>query len=194
MASPYPPQRGGQGEEGPNKDKPANHSHYLYNKNFCPLAAALRKNMTKAEACLWKYVLRAPLTGRAGMMKGYTFNRQRPVMDYIADFVCKKLCLVIEVDGITHHEEKTHQKDRKKEGDLEKAGFKVVRFTDEEVLNNIEGVRGALESCVEEREKELGLPPPDPPQEGDSAPSTATEIISRLILKEASLSSYSTKP
>jgi very-short-patch-repair endonuclease len=57
-------------------DKATKRNHYLYNKNLRPLAGALRKNMTKAEACLWKYVLRAPLTGRAGMMKGYSFNRQ----------------------------------------------------------------------------------------------------------------------
>jgi len=65
--------------------------------------------MTKAEACLWKYVL------PAGMMKGYTFNRQRAVMNYIADFSCKKLCLVIEVDGITHQQEEVYLKDKKKE-------------------------------------------------------------------------------
>jgi very-short-patch-repair endonuclease len=86
-------------------------------------------------------------------------------MDYIADFFCKKLCMVIEVDGITHYEKETHLKDRDKERELERAGFKVVRFTDEEVLNNIEGVRGALESCVEEREKELGFTSPRSPSE-----------------------------
>jgi hypothetical protein len=86
-------------------------------------------------------------------------------MDYIADFFCKNLCLVIEVDGITHYEEETYLKDRNKERELEKAGFKVVRFTDEEVLNNIEGVREALESCVEEREKELGFASPRSPSE-----------------------------
>jgi very-short-patch-repair endonuclease len=154
-----PSTRGTKGEGGSNMDKAIRQSHYLYNKNLRPLAGALRKNMTKAEACLWKYVL------RAGMMKGYTFNRQRPVMDYIADFFCKKLCLVIEVDGVTHQQDGTYLKDRKKEGDLEKAGFKVVRFTDEEVLSNIEGVRGALESCVEERGKELGFTSPKSPSE-----------------------------
>ena len=49
--------------------------------------------MTKAEACLWKYVL------RASRMKGYGFRRQRPIMNYIADFMCKELMLVIEVDA-----------------------------------------------------------------------------------------------
>jgi very-short-patch-repair endonuclease len=160
-----PSTRGTKGEGGSNMDKATKHGHYLYNKNLRPLAGVLRKNMTKAEACLWKYVLRAPLTGRAGMMKGYTFNRQRPVMDYITDFFCKSLRLVVEVDGITHYDEDTHLKDRNKERELEKAGFKVVRFTDEEVLNNIEGVRGALESCVEEREKDLGFTSPRSPSE-----------------------------
>jgi len=140
-------------------DKATTHGHYLYNKNLRPLAGALRKNMTKAEACLWKYVL------RAGMMKGYTFNRQRAVMNYIADFFCKKLCLVIEVDGITHQQEEVYLKDKKKEGDLEKAGFKVVRFTDEEVLSDIEGVRRTLEFCIEEREKDLRFTSPNPLRE-----------------------------
>lgn len=135
-------------------------SYYSYNKNLRPLAGALRKNLTKAEACLWKCVL------RAGMMKGYTFNRQRPVLNYIADFFCKKLILVVEVDGITHHHEETLLKDRKKEEDLERAGFKVVRFTDEDVLSKIEEVRAVLESCVEAREQELALSSPVPPRRG----------------------------
>lgn len=138
-------------------DKATKQNHYLYNKNLRPLARALRKNMTKAEACLWKYVL------RAGMLKGYTFNRQRSVMNYITDFFCKKLRLVIEVDGITHDDEETQMNDMIKDRDLEKAGFTVVRFTDEEVLNNIEGVRRALEFCVEEREKKLRVSSPISP-------------------------------
>jgi very-short-patch-repair endonuclease len=113
--------------------------------------------MTKAEACLWKYVL------RGGMMKGYTFNRQRPVMNYITDFFCKKLGLVVEVDGITHHVEETYQKDMIRQQELEKAGLKVIRFTDEEVLKNIEGVQTAIEHCVEEREKELQFTSPISP-------------------------------
>lgn len=51
-----------------------NDNFYFYNKNLRPLAGALRKRMTKAEACLWKYIL------RAGTMRGHTFNRQRPVL------------------------------------------------------------------------------------------------------------------
>jgi hypothetical protein len=60
------------------------HSNNNYNKNLQPYANRLRKEMTKAEACLWKYVL------RAGKMKGFQFSRQRPVLKYIADFMCKE--------------------------------------------------------------------------------------------------------
>jgi very-short-patch-repair endonuclease len=86
-------------------------------------------------------------------MKGYTFNRQRPVLHYIADFMCKQLKLVIEVDGITHHDEKVEKKDEVKESDLEKAGFTVLRFRDDEVLKHIEGVRRTIEVWIEEWEK-----------------------------------------
>ena len=68
---------------------------FHYNKNLQSFANINRKNMTKAEACLWKFVL----GGR--QMMGYQFRRQRPVLNYIADFMCKELNLIIEVDGIT---------------------------------------------------------------------------------------------
>ena len=71
-------------------------NNYHYNKELQPLASKLRKDMTKAKACLWKYVL------RAGTMMGYKFRRQRPVLNYIADFMCMELMLVIEVDGYSH--------------------------------------------------------------------------------------------
>ena len=72
-------------------------SNQNYNKELQPYAHKLRYSMTKAEACLWKYALRAK------MMRGYTFNRQRPVGNYIVDFVCKELLLAIEVDGYRLH-------------------------------------------------------------------------------------------
>lgn len=171
--------------------KATKQNRFLYNKSLSPLAGTLRKNMTKAEACLWKYVLRAGLPAegtQAGMMKGYTFNRQRPVLAYITDFLCKRLRLVIEVDGATHRHEETYLKDKIKEKELEKAGFKVVRFLDEEVLRDIENVRRAIEYCVEEREKELGITSPLPP----SQRGTKGEESFRVSIppKGVSLSSY----
>ncbi len=100
--------------------------------------------MTKAEACLWKYVLRGKNT------LGYSFTRQRPVLSYIADFMCKELCLVIEVDGITHLDEEVQQKDKIKQQDLEKAGFRVLHFRDELVLNRIDLVAEEIEECIQE--------------------------------------------
>ena len=114
----------------------------MSNKNLQPFANQLRKEMTKAEACLWKYILKAK------QLKGYQFRRQRPVLNYIADFICMELMLIIEVDGITHHWEETIVKDKKKQSDLEAAGFSVLRFTDDEVLEDINAVHGFLENWI----------------------------------------------
>lgn len=70
-----------------------------YNPKHKFLARKLRSKMTKAEACLWKYGLRAS-------KQGVPFRRQRPIDQYIADFVCLPLKLIIEVDGINVFETK----------------------------------------------------------------------------------------
>lgn len=75
---------------------------------------------------------------------GYTFNRQRPVLNYIADFMCKDLKLIIEVDGYTHLLEDVIKNDIIRQNTLEAAGFKVIRFKDEEVLNEIQRVRSIV--------------------------------------------------
>lgn len=113
--------------------------------------------MTKAEACLWRYVL------RAGLMKGYTFRTQRPVLKYIADFMCMPLMLVIEVDGSTHLYDEVLEKDALKQAALEKAGFTVMRFTDDEVLHHINEVRLRIECWIEDG----GFPPAPVRRGGD---------------------------
>ena len=119
--------------------------------------------MTKAEACLWKYAL------RTGKLSHWKFRRQRPVLNYIADFMCKDLMLVIEVDVYTHLLEETIKKDKKKEDDLEQVGFKVLRFHDEEVLNDMENVIRVLEYWAEKRQREMEVPPSNPRQRGKTA-------------------------
>ena len=127
--------------------QPASKSNnYHYNKKLQHYANELRHNMTKAEACLWKYVL------RAGQLHGYKFRRQRPVLNYIADFMCPELMLIIEVDGITHLDEKVVQKDEIRQNVLENIGFAVLRFNDDEVLNDIRNVERVLDTYVEEYE------------------------------------------
>ena len=104
--------------------------------------------MTKAEACLWKYAL------RAGTMKGYNFNRQRPALRYIADFMCKKLNLIIEVDGISHSFENVYKRDIERQNILEAAGFTIIRFTDAEVMNQIQAVKRVIFDAIEKLEKD----------------------------------------
>ena len=121
------------------------YENHLYNKTLQPYANRLRKEMTKAEACLWKYVLRAK------KLSGFQFRRQRPVLNYIADFMCMELMLIIEVDGITHHWEETIKKDEIRQKELESGGFTVIRFSDEEVLNRIDVVYNYLEDWIEKK-------------------------------------------
>jgi very-short-patch-repair endonuclease len=134
-------------------------NHY-YNKTLQLYAKNLRNAMTKAEACLWKYAL------SAGKMKGYTFRRQRPVLNYIADFACLELQLVIEVDGYTHSLDETIDKDIIKQKALEQAGFQVIRFSDNDVLMDLKNVILKIESFIEDREKSTPYPPPS----GDKSP------------------------
>ena len=121
------------------------YNNHFYNKNLQPNANRLRKEMTKAEACLWKYVL------RAGKMKGYGFRRQRPVLNYIADFMCKELMLIVEVDGSIHELEEIRKNDEQRQKALEEAGFTVLRFTNNEVLTNIQWVHSCLEEWIEKK-------------------------------------------
>ena len=116
-------------------------SHHHYNKNLKPVGRTLRKNMTKAEVCLWKYALK-------GNQRGYTFNRQRPVLNYVADFMCKELKLIIEVDGSTHDHPRAFKKDLERQRRLEKTGFTIVRFTNKDVLKNMDSVIQKIDKIV----------------------------------------------
>ena len=124
----------------------------LYNKNLQPFANQLRKTMTKAEACLWKYVL------KAGKLQGYSFRRQRPISNYIVDFVSFELRLIIEVDGYSHTLPEIVEKDKLKTKTLNDLGFYVFRVTDGEVLNDISNVIRRLEDFISN--------PPPPPASG----------------------------
>ncbi len=75
--------------------KATKENNYLYNKDLRERARVLRRKGTKAEAYLWKFALK-------NKMQGYKFLRQRPVMNFIADFMCPELMLIIETDGASH--------------------------------------------------------------------------------------------
>ena len=117
-----------------------------YNKHLKKHAQKLRKNMTKAEVCLWKYTL------SRRQMDGYTFNRQRPVLRYIADFFCSELKLIIEIDGITHHFDRVAENDIVRQQALEKAGFTVIRFSDSDILHDIDRISECIYSVIKDIE------------------------------------------
>lgn len=97
-----------------------------------------RKNMTLAESFLWQNL-------RANVL-GHKFLRQHIIGDYIVDFVCRDDGLIIEVDGAYHSEREQVQNDEIRTHDLESMGFRVIRFTNEEVLYDIESVLEEIEN------------------------------------------------
>lgn len=125
-------------------EKATKHNNYHYNKRLKGLAKANKKNMTKSAACMWKYVL-----GQKQML-GYQFRRETPILNYIADFVCFELMLVVEVDGITHDNEEAIFKDQKRDAILGSIGFTVLRFSSWEVLNSIATVSNYLVEWINE--------------------------------------------
>ena len=102
----------------------------------------LKQSMTKAECCLWKYAL------KSGLRHGLKFRRQRPIGEFIVDFVSIELKLVIEVDGITHTYESVVLSDQKKEQYLISRGYKVVRYSDDEILTGINRVIEHLDDII----------------------------------------------
>ncbi len=134
---------------------PAENNNF-YNKRLQSFAHENRYEMTKAEACLWKFVL-------SGKRLGYTFNRQRPVLNFITDFMYKELKLIIEVNGYSHFIDDVIIKDEKKQNKLKNLGYTVIRFQDSEILNQIDRVRIAILNCIEqiESKKILLLHPPE---------------------------------
>ena len=90
-----------------------------YNQKLKTLSRELRKKGTLAEVLLWN-------TLKARKIKGYQFMLQKPVGDYIVDFFCNKLKLVIEIDGISHSGKS--ERDQIRQQKLESLGLSVLRF------------------------------------------------------------------
>jgi very-short-patch-repair endonuclease len=103
-----------------------------YNKNLTALARENRSNPTKAESKIWQEVL------RMRQFASYKFLRQKPIGGYIVDFYCSELRLVIEIDGDSHAE--TFEYDAERTKLLNSLGLHVIRYTNDDVLRNIEGV------------------------------------------------------
>ena len=125
-------------------------AYHKYDKNTQINAIDLRNNATKQEKMLWKYLNKSQL--------GYKFRRQQPIGNYIADFFCPALNLIIELDGGQHNEEQNIEYDRKRTKFLNKQGYRVLRIWNNDIDNNIEGVIEYIKSNL--------TPPPNPLPQG----------------------------
>ncbi|WP_040396593.1 endonuclease domain-containing protein [Cesiribacter andamanensis] len=111
-----------------------------YNKKLRPLASNLRNASTLGEVILWKEVLKDK------KFYGYQFNRQFAIGNYIVDFICRKLKLIIEVDGASHQYKS--EQDSKRDNELRLLGFRVLRLRESEVKHDLPNVVRALESFL----------------------------------------------
>ncbi len=111
-----------------------------YNKKLTTLARENRCNPTKAESKMWQEVL------RMRQFAEYKFLRQKPIGGYIVDFYCSELQLVIEIDGDSHAETVEYDEERTKL--LNSLGLHVIRYTNDDVMQNIEGVYDDLNQRV----------------------------------------------
>ena len=121
-----------------------------YNSKSKELAKQLRQNMTFSEVKLWNEL-------KNGQMMGYDFDRQRPIGNYIVDFFCKDLQLAIEVDGITHLDEKVILKDFIRQDEIESYGVNFLRFDALLVVNKVEAVLREIRNWILEYEEKNGV-------------------------------------
>jgi very-short-patch-repair endonuclease len=116
-----------------------------YNPKLKEYARKLRKNSTFTEIMLWNYL-------KGEQMKGFDFDRQRPIDNYIVDFYCKDLQLAIEVDGESHYG--NEKADKERENRLSKLGVTVLRFDDMEIVYELDVVLKKIERWIEENANE----------------------------------------
>jgi very-short-patch-repair endonuclease len=118
---------------------------YYYKPALKELARQLRNNSTLSEVLLWNEL-------KNGKMKGHDFHRQKPVDQYIADFFCFKLKLIIEIDGSSHNQSFKEDDNRQKR--LESLGLSVLRFDDVEVKTQMNNVLKTIEYWIEDFEQQ----------------------------------------
>ena len=104
-----------------------------FDRKFKPLARNLRTNMTNAEQLIWSKI-------RRKQIGDLQFYRQKNIGHYIVDFYCPKGKLIVEVDGGQHYEKAGIKKDQERDRYLQDLGLTVLRFSDIDVLKNIDGV------------------------------------------------------
>ena len=98
------------------------------NRRNVAVARRLRREPTSAESKLW-----AELRNR--QLENFKFVRQEPIGNYVADFVCRERRLIVEIDGATHSTDEEVERDAVRTGSLERLGYRVIRFQNDDVYN-----------------------------------------------------------
>jgi very-short-patch-repair endonuclease len=127
-----------------------------YNPKLKELARQLRNSATQSEIKLWTRL-------RRDQMYGYDFHRQKPIDQYIVDFFCNKLQLAIECDGYSHEILEVYEKDKEKTKKLNQLEIHVLRFSDYQIMNDLENVLRAIEDYIMKYEANNFTPPSIPP-------------------------------
>jgi very-short-patch-repair endonuclease len=116
---------------------------YYGNRELVRRARVLRSNMTRAEIILWSRL-------RSKQINGYKFRRQQPLLDYIVDFYCDDLKLIIEVDGEIHSLNEKPKYDLKRDNILKINGYHIIRLTNLEIETEINSTINKIISYISE--------------------------------------------
>jgi len=129
------------------KDQNTN-MYYGANPKLFEFSRELRLNETEAEKVIWERL-------KKKQVMGFRFRRQHPILYFIADFYCHTAKLIIEIDGKVHDIPEQYEYDQGKDFELMEQGLRVLRFTNHQVLNDIDNV-------ITEIEQELSSSPKSP--------------------------------
>ena len=116
-----------------------------YNPKLKEFARKLRNDSTFTEIMMWNYLKKKQL-------RGYDFDRQRPIDNFIVDFYCKDPRLAIEIDGESHYG--NPERDKKKDNRLKELGVTVLRFDDMDVRYQLDKVLEKIEMWIDENAKD----------------------------------------
>src|SRR3984957_7709898 len=142
-------------------------SHAVVSQRQRNRAKQLRQAMTRAETLLWRHL-------KADRIDGLGFRRQVPIQNYIADFVCMSAKIVVELDGESHDFQERQNADHTRDAFFVSEGFQVLRFTNEQVMSNLEGVVETIRQVAANRLRGLPLSPALPHRGGGSRDTTAS--------------------
>jgi very-short-patch-repair endonuclease len=128
-----------------------------YGKETLVRAKHLRREMTDAERKLWSVL-------RSGQLDGAKFRRQQPIGPFIVDFVCQERGLVIEVDGGQHAESAA---DARRTKFLESKGYRMLRFWNNDILSNLDGVAQVIATALSTPHPALAVRESPSPSRGE---------------------------